>query len=192
MLAAIVTAILLAGTFQPADASFDPCSKTQGGFEPPLRFAAFPPTVLRTWLGQRHLLYAQSTRQALIRFREHATIGSREIRSTLEQSPMVLQTRTPLNIVRRIAPENPILRDDPTVHFTVPELASEFGLARWRLAPLDNRGVRFKQTDDLFGRRHRLMLEDPPRRLLNHRTHQRHIMGEEVRQCCRTLARAVA
>jgi len=61
---------------------------------------------------------------------------------------MVLQTRTPLDIVRRIALQNPILGDDPTIYFAVPELASEFGFARRRFAPLDNRRVRFEQADD--------------------------------------------
>jgi hypothetical protein len=84
VLAAIVTAILLAGPFQPTDASFDPGPKTQGGFEPSLGFAAFPPIVLRTWLGQCYLLHTEIAGNPLILFREDTPIRRREVGRTLE------------------------------------------------------------------------------------------------------------
>ena len=79
---------------------------------------------------------------------------------------MMLQAERPLIlVVRGIAGQNAVFTDQTAVHFTIPDLASEFSLA-WRcFAALDDGRMRFEQTDHLFWGRHRLLLEDPACRL---------------------------
>lgn len=105
-----------------------------------------------------------------------------------KQFPMVFQTGLPLGIVRRITDEQAILGNDAAIDFAIPELASKFIFLGWRFAPLNNRGMRLKQADDLFRCGHRLVLEDSPGRLLNHLTHQGHILRQEFRERQRTFA----
>jgi len=79
---------------------------------------------------------------------------------------MMLQTDRPLIlIVRGTAGQDAILTDQTAVHFTVPDLASEFGVAWGRFAALDDGRMRFEQADHLFRGRHRLALEHAARRL---------------------------
>ena len=175
--------IQVASALQSANASFDARSKTQRRSEPALPFLSFPPLAFRSGLGQSYLFHAQVTCELFVRFGEHAAIGRRQLGRMPKQFPMVFQARTPLRLVGRIAGENAILGDEAAIDFTVPELAAKFGFTRGRFAPLDNGRVRLKQTHDLFWRRHRLVLQDPPRGLLNHAAYQGHIVRQEIREC---------
>jgi hypothetical protein len=170
----------LTSALQSANPSFNARSKPQRRSEPALRFASFATLAFRTRLGQSHTFDADITGELFIRFGEHAAISRSQLGWAPKQFLMIVQTGTPLCIVGRIAPENPILGDDAAIDFAVPELASKFSLLRGCFAPLNNRGVRLKQTDDLFWCRHRHMLEDSPRSLLNHATHQGHILCQEI------------
>jgi len=92
---------------------------------------------------------------------------------------MMLQAGSPLIlIVRGIAGQEAILTDQAAVHFTVPDLAPEFGVARRRFAALDDGRMRFEQTDHLVRGGHRLTLEHPARRLRDYPLHQ----GQEMLQ----------
>lgn len=95
---------------------------------------------------------------------------------------MVLQTGTPLSLIGRIARQEAILGDDATLNLTVPKFASKLGFLGRRFAPLDDRRLRLKQTDDFLQRWHRLLLENSPGGLLYHATHQRHIVLQELRE----------
>jgi hypothetical protein len=95
-----------------------------------------------------------------------------------------------LRVVGWIAHEQAILRDNPAIDFAVPEFASKFSFLWGCFAPLNNRGVWLKQTDDLFGCGHRLVPEDPSCRLLNHLAHQGHILRQEFRERQRALTSA--
>ena len=147
-LAFVAAAIQAPRAFEAADATLDPSAEAQGGFEPGLGFVGLTLRVFDAAFGQSGFLDARLMGSLFVVGRRHPAITRRDVGRMTKVFERMLQTGLEVLLVGRIAFEQTILRDDPTIHFAEPDLASELGLVRRGLAPPNDGGMRFKQADD--------------------------------------------
>ncbi len=168
----------MACAFEPTDASFNAIAKAQGGFEPFLLFVTLASFGFGAGLWQGHLFDAHLARDAFIFRRIHAAIRCCDLGRMAKQFLVVFQTSAPLLVIARIALQNPILTNNPAVHFTIPQFASELGFVWGALASLNNGRMGLEQTDNFLRRGHLLFCKHALGGLVKHLPHQRQIVFE--------------
>src|SRR6266498_5227355 len=170
VIAVVATAVQLVPTFQPTDPSFDagpPITTTLKPLLPRVRLArgGLPPG-----LGQHDTTYATLFGGLLIRWGCNFAIGHQQVWRASEPADVMVQAGHQLGRIVRIAGQDRIATDDPTLDLVQPDHPPELGrLAQLALA--NDRGVRLEDADQLLGRREGFAFEHPPCGLVDHLPH---------------------
>jgi len=100
--------------------------------------------------GQHHLLNAHLCGHLFIGRAPVTAIGGRQARGSLKKPEVMLQGRSPLVLVGRVADRHFVSAHDAVFHFVDAHQATEL-IGLMRLAFADDYRVRLEQAQDLLG-----------------------------------------